>query len=44
MGKVYMTFGEAISMRDYLTQNKMFPLKQANLDKAALDLTTHLVL
>ena len=44
MGKVYMTFGEAINMRDYLNKNKLSPSNQANLDSAALQLTTDLVL
>ena len=44
MGKVYVTFGEAINLKDYLTQRKMSPLSPANLDEAALDLTSHLIL
>ena len=44
MGKVYMTFGKAISMKDYLAEKNLSPLRQDNLDKAALELTTHLVL
>ena len=44
VGKVYVTFGEAINLKDYLSQRKMSPLTQANLDEAALDLTSHLVL
>lgn len=28
MGRVYMTFGGAISMRDYLASNRMSPLNQ----------------
>ena len=44
VGKVYVTFGEAINLKDYLSQRKISPLTQANLDEAALDLTSHLVL
>ena len=39
-----MTFGEAISLKDYLAERKLSPLTQANLDEAALELTSHLVL
>jgi len=44
VGKVYMTFGEAISLKDYLKENRFEPLNQANFDAAALHLTSHLVL
>lgn len=44
VGKVYMTFGSTVSLKDYLKDNKLAPLNQANLDFAALQLSTHLIL
>lgn len=39
-----MTFGKIINLKDYLNEKKLSPLSHANLDSAALDLTSHLVL
>lgn len=44
MGKVYMTFGETINLKDYLKKEKVDPLRQSNLDVTALKLTEHLTL
>lgn len=44
MGKVYMTFGETINLKDYLKKEKVEPLSQSNLDHTALKLTEHLTL
>ena len=32
IGKIYMTFGEAINLKDYLQKEKVEPLSQSNLD------------
>ena len=39
-----MTFGESINLKDYLAKESLAPLNQANIDTAALKLTTHLTL
>ena len=43
-GKVYMTFGQPISMQRFLINHKFLPLTQKNLDEASLQMTQHLVL
>ena len=44
VGKVYVTFGSTVSLKDFFKEQKLAPLNQANLDQAGLQLTTHLVL
>ena len=44
VGKVYVTFGKEINLKEYFKERDLAPLNQANFDKAALGLTSHLVL
>ena len=44
VGKVYVTCGEVISLKDYLTKNAFTPLSKSNMDTAALKLTSDLTL
>ena len=44
VGKVYVTFGSTVSLKDFFKEKQLEPLNQANLDQAGLQLTTHLVL
>lgn len=39
-----MTFGESIDLNDYLVKQELAPLNQANMDIAALKLTSDLTL
>lgn len=43
-GKVYMTFGQSVSLRDYIQRQINVPLQPKNLEAVALNLTTDLVL
>jgi len=44
LGKVYMTFGKSISVDSFVNEQRLAPITPDNLDRAALELTSHLVL